>query len=133
MNVAGSSESTVAGVRSVRPSRSASSKAARKTNGLNVDPGWRFAVVARLYCDRWYDRPPTMARMSPVRGSTATSAACSGPRSLPRLANRASISATPFATTSCATRCRCRSSVVWTATRLADARIATCSTTSCVT
>ena len=54
--------------------------------------------------DRWRPAPPAAGR---VAGS--------------RLAKRASISATPLATTSCATRCRCRSSVVWTATRVADA------------
>jgi hypothetical protein len=44
--------------------------------GLNVDPGWRRALVAKLY---WLllrvGETPTMARIAPVRGSIDTTAA----------------------------------------------------------
>ena len=37
--------------------------AAEYTNGLNVEPGWRTAWVARLYFESSKSRPPIMARM----------------------------------------------------------------------
>ena len=64
---------------SVRFSAAAISNAARYTNGLNTDPGWRRAETARLNCDWLYERPPTSASTSPVRGSTAIKAACARP------------------------------------------------------
>ncbi len=50
--------------------------AAAKTNGLNAEPGCRFAFVARLNGVRRKSRPPTSASTSPVCGSMATRAAC---------------------------------------------------------
>ena len=37
--------------------------AAEYTNGLNVEPGWRIACVARLYFESSKSRPPIIARM----------------------------------------------------------------------
>ena len=48
--------------------------AATRANGLNAEPGWRWPCVATLNCWRSKSRPPTMALISPVRGSMATSA-----------------------------------------------------------
>ena len=42
------------------------SMAAAKSRGLNAEPGWRFACVARLNELLWKSRPPTSARTSPV-------------------------------------------------------------------
>jgi V8-like Glu-specific endopeptidase len=50
-NVASSSSVSDAAVRSGSPVRAACSKAARYTNGLNTDPGWRRDAAARLNCD----------------------------------------------------------------------------------
>ena len=52
------------------------SSAAAKSSGLNADPGCRRLRAARLNCDWRKSRPPTSARMSPLRGSMTTSAAC---------------------------------------------------------
>ena len=49
--IVGSSVTSDAGVMSVRFSAAAISNAARYTNGLNTDPGWRRAETARLNCD----------------------------------------------------------------------------------
>ena len=35
---------------------------------MNTDPGCRRAATARLYWDWLYERPPTIARISPVLG-----------------------------------------------------------------
>ena len=48
--------------------------AAAYTIGLNVEPGWRSACVARLNFESSKSRPPTMARTAPLRGSIATNA-----------------------------------------------------------
>src|SRR6266550_3347058 len=48
-------------------------------NGLNEDPTWRFACVARLNLLRTKSKPPTIARTWPVRLSLA-----SGRRTGPR-------------------------------------------------
>ena len=47
--------------------------AALQTKGLNVDPGWRLAWVARL---KWESRPPIIARTAPVLTSIKTNAPC---------------------------------------------------------
>src|ERR1035441_1565110 len=44
------------------------------TYGLKDDPTWRRACVARLNLERLKSRPPTMALISPVALSMATSA-----------------------------------------------------------
>ena len=46
-----------------------------RTIGLNDDPGWRSACVARLNWLRLKFVPPNIALTLPVRGSIATSAA----------------------------------------------------------
>ena len=51
---------------------------------MKVEPGWRRETIARLYCDWLYERPPTMARISPVRGSIEMSAASALPFRLRR-------------------------------------------------
>ena len=43
---------------------------------MNAEPGWRRLRVARLNCETRKSRPPTSARISPLRGSMATRAAC---------------------------------------------------------
>jgi hypothetical protein len=66
-----------------------------------------------LNCDWLYDRPPIIDRISPVRGSIATSAAWAtrgGPRL--RRASTVSILDRPATSASCAYRCKLRSSVV---------------------
>jgi hypothetical protein len=61
--------------------------AAAYTNGLNVEPGWRMAWVARLYFESVKSRPPISASTYPVRASIATIApwryGVKGPRSSP--------------------------------------------------
>ena len=42
--------------------------------GLNDEPGWRRAWVARLYWLRSKENPPTQAKTSPERGSMDTKA-----------------------------------------------------------
>src|ERR1051326_4690528 len=74
-----------------------------RTNGLNDDPACRSPCTARL---NWLSRklsPPYIATISPVRGRIATSAAAglSGALRTDSIAFLAS-------------RCRWRSSVVWT-------------------
>ena len=57
-------------------------KAVASTNGLNDEPAWRSPCTARL---NWLSRklsPPYMARISPVRGRIATSAAAGLPDSV---------------------------------------------------
>ena len=54
------------------------SSAARYTNGLKADPGWRRARMARSSGLEAKSRPPTSARTPPVSGSIAISAACNG-------------------------------------------------------
>ena len=46
----------------VVPGENPASSAAANTNGLNAEPGWRLAWVARLNGLSWKLRPPTMAR-----------------------------------------------------------------------
>ena len=84
-----SPSSTVTGVKPC-------SSAAAKSSGLNAEPGWRRLRQARLNCEVRKSRPPTIARMSPVRGSIATSAAWSS-----GALKRASPSATARSAASC--------------------------------
>src|SRR5258708_1286823 len=46
------------------------------TYGLNDDPTWRCACVARLNCDRAKSLPPTIASTSPLALSNAIIEAC---------------------------------------------------------
>src|SRR6185369_17938020 len=66
-NVTGSSTITSVGLKPL-------SSAAAYTNGLNEEPGWRNACVARLKLLSFQSRPPVSARTSPLRGSIATTA-----------------------------------------------------------
>ena len=50
--------------------------AVASTNGLNEEPGCRSPCTARLNWLSWKLLPPYIASTAPVRGSSATSAAC---------------------------------------------------------
>ena len=52
------------------------SNAAEYTNGLNDDPGWRRACVARLKLFRKKSNPPFNATIAPSNGSIDTNAPC---------------------------------------------------------
>ncbi len=56
------------------------SRAATRTNGLNALPACRRACVARLNSLRAKLLPPTIARIAPLLGSIATSAASGSDR-----------------------------------------------------
>ena len=60
---------TVAGVKPF-------SNAAEYTNGLNDEPGWRSAWVARLKLLRKKSKPPFSATIAPSNGSIDTNAPC---------------------------------------------------------
>ena len=118
-NVAGSSSVSEAGVRSVRPSSAAYSKAARNTNGLKTEPGCRRGrdrtVVLRLVVRTPPDHSEDLAVARIHRDQRRLGGFERAGRSRP--ASSRSTWARPSRTASRAARCRCRSSVVKTSTR----------------